>query len=192
MSHLEIWMLGVALAMDCLAISLATGVGARRWVWVPMMTMALSWGLFQGGMTILGFAGASLLSGIIVRIGPWVAASMLLLLGLKMLHEGRESRRTSVPGRIPGLQDTLLMAVATSIDAFAVGVSLTCIHYTASRMIYPVAVISFCSWAISIAGLVAGIRAAQRISWPTEPAGGIVLIALACRIALTEWIDKWL
>ena len=192
MSHLEIWMLGVALAMDCLAISLATGVGARRWVWVPMMTMALSFGLFQGGMTILGFAGASLLSGIIVRIGPWVAASILLLLGLKMLHEGRESRRTSVPGRIPGLQDTLLMAVATSIDAFAVGVSLTCIHYTASRMIYPVAVISFCSWAISIAGLVAGIRAAQRISWPTEPAGGIVLIALACRIALTEWIDKWL
>ena len=69
MSHLEIWMLGVALAMDCLAISLATGVGARRWVWVPMMTMALSFGLFQGGMTILGFAGASLLSGIIVRIG---------------------------------------------------------------------------------------------------------------------------
>ena len=117
---------------------------------------------------------------------------LLLLLGLKMLHEGRESRRTSVPGRIPGLQDTLLMAVATSIDAFAVGVSLTCIHYTASRMIYPVAVISFCSWAISIAGLVAGIRVAQRISWPTEPAGGIVLIALACRIALTEWIDKWL
>lgn len=188
MSHLEIWMLGVALAMDCLAISLATGVGARRMLWRPMMTMAIAFGLFQGGMTMLGFAGASLLSDFFIHTGPWIAAAMLLFLGVKMVREGIHPDHESQQIHIPGLRDTLMMAVATSIDAFAVGVSFSCIRYTVPRMLYPVAVIGFCSWIISIAGLLAGTRAARRISWPTEPAGGIVLIALAIKIALTEYL----
>lgn len=186
MIRLEIWMLGVALAMDCLAISLATGMGVRRMVWMPMMTMALCFGIFQGGMTLLGFSGAHALHTLVSVAGPWVAATLLLALGTNMIVEGIRNGHENKPAKIPTLPGTLLLAMATSIDAFAVGVSFACMSMRPSEIAYPVKVIGFCSWAISLAGLAAGIGAARLIKWPTEPIGGVVLIALGCKTIVTE------
>lgn len=186
MTRLEIWMLGVALAMDCLAVSLAVGMGARRMVWRPMMTMALCFGLFQGGFTLLGFSGAHALGTIINKAGLWIAAALLLGLGTKMVVGGLRDKRDNAVAKLPGLPGILFLSVATSIDAFAVGVSFACMGYQPAAISYPVAVIGFCSWALSVAGLAAGIGAARLIKWPTEPFGGIVLILLGCKIVVTE------
>ena len=59
---LEIWLLGIALAMDCFSVSVAQGLSAKRIVWSPMTALALSFGIFQGGMTLLGYMGTSVFS----------------------------------------------------------------------------------------------------------------------------------
>ena len=183
-------LLAASLCADCFAVSACSSVKLSSLEWKKILPISLAFGLIQSLLLFLGWFFSDFFVGYVEKFAGAIGFLLLLYVGGGMIIEAVKGEME--PRDLNGLKNVIVGGIATSIDAFAVGVSLTCIHYTASRMVYPVAVISFCSWAISIAGLVAGIRAAQRISWPTEPAGGIVLIALACRIAFTEWIDKWL
>ena len=89
MTGLEIWLLAVGLAMDCFAVSIASGILLKRTLWQPMLTMAFFFGLFQAIMPLLGWIGASTFSHLIESLDHWIAFAILAFLGGRMVSLSR-------------------------------------------------------------------------------------------------------
>ncbi len=181
MSNLEIWAVAVALAMDCLSVSLACGIMARRTLPRPMFTMASLFGLFQGGMLLLGFMATTAFSHLVQHLDHWIAFALLTYLGLRMIWEnirGGEEHQSNPFS----LSSTLKLAVATSIDALAVGVSLACLAMPMWRIAYTVGIVALVSFLLTLAGLGVGIFVGRRLRLPMEAVGGCILIGIGIRI----------
>ena len=165
MTGLEIWLLAVGLAMDCFAVSIASGIILKRARLRPMLVMAISFGFFQALMPLLGWIGASFFSHLIESIDHWIAFGILAFLG--------------------SLKVVLALAVATSIDALAVGVSFAFLGIKQfSAILSPIGIIGFVSFALSMVGLMFGIRfgcgIARRLR--AELWGGIILVIIGTKI----------
>ena len=175
-----------ALAMDCFAVSIAAGVILKRIKWRPMLLMALSFGLFQAVNPIIGWVGTDYCRHLIESVDHWIAFAILAFLGGRMIMESfkDEEDKSFNP---ESLKVILTMAVATSIDAFAVGISFSCMGILSfAHLLYPVVVIGFVSLMLSLAGLLLGVkfgkRYAQRIR--AELWGGIILIIIGVKVLI--------
>ena len=159
MTELEICLLAVGLAMDCFAVSIASGIILKRPRWRAMLTMAFFFGFFQALMPLIGWAAASLFSHLIEAVDHWIAFGILAFLGIRMIRESlkdEECRHTFDPTR---LKVVLAFAIATSIDALAVGVSFAFVGMNGAEDILPaVGIIGIVSFILSMAGLLFGIR----------------------------------
>ena len=87
MTGLEVWLLAIGLAMDCFAVSIASGIILKRVQWRPMFVMALFFGVFQALMPLLGWTGASTFSHLIESVDHWIAFAILAFLGGHMVRE---------------------------------------------------------------------------------------------------------
>lgn len=174
---IEIILIAMALAADCLTVSIAAGVATRRLIWRPMTLMVLSFGIFQGGMTVAGYYGMELLANRVQDFDHWIAFFLLCYIGINMI---RTAWRKDESPRVDflSLRNIPILALATSIDAFAIGISFACTSFLWSYAI----IIAVTSSIATIAGLGTGIQIGRRISFPTEPVGGIVLIAIGIKI----------
>lgn len=194
MTTIEIWLLAVGLAMDCFAISIASGILLKRTLWRPMLMMAFFFGLFQAGMPLIGWACASTFSHLIEDVDHWIAFGILAFLGVRMVRESfkeEDCRQDFDPTR---LKVVLMLAVATSIDALAVGVSFAFLGMKSVAAILPsVGIIGFVSFALSLAGLLFGIRfgcgIARRLK--AELWGGIILILIGLKILIEHLIQHY-
>ncbi len=186
MGTLEIWFLAVALAMDCFAVSTTSGIMLKSFNWRVMLATALSFGIFQGMMPLIGWFCFMHFSGLLQEIDHWIAFGLLTYLGVKMIMDAfKPEEAHSIDPKKP--TTILVMAVATSIDALAVGISFACLDYKAvSELIYPVVVIGFVSLAMSLAGLSLGIVCGKKLERRIRPEliGGIILILIGIRILL--------
>lgn len=178
MSLLDIVLIGIGLAMDCFAVSLSHGLGARRWY--PMVVvMALAFGLFQGGMPLIGYFAGTLFATFFSRFAPWIALALLAVIGGKMvwesLHEGDEDK----PCKDLTLPHILVLAVATSIDALATGV----IFIPQPDILWlGVSVIAFISFLFALAGYGIGVVFGTRFRINMELVGGLILILISLKI----------
>lgn len=185
MTSFEIWLLAVGLAMDCFAVSIASGIVLRRVQWRAMLLMSLSFGIFQALMPLIGWTAASLFSHLIEEIDHWVAFGILGFLGVRMIREGLKSedcRETFDPTR---LFVVFTFAVATSIDALAVGVSFAFVGMEGVGGILPaVGIIGFVSFLMSLLGLCFGIRCGCGLArkLKAEVVGGVILVLIGCKI----------
>ncbi|MGM9620074.1 MAG: manganese efflux pump MntP family protein [Bacteroidaceae bacterium] len=186
MSELEIWFIGLALAIDCFTISIAAGLQARRVKALPMGLMTLSFGIFQAGMTWLGYMGLSLFAHHIEQVDHWIAFALLSYTGCRMIWEGiHADSKPSGSTSMLCTHSILTLSVATSIDALAVGISLACLPQGSLRGIaYTVGVIGICSTVMSIIGLAAGIIAGRKVNWHAEVIGGSVLLIIGIKILI--------
>ena len=183
MSAMELWMLALALAVDCFTVSMATGVVARRVVLPRMTMMALSFGLFQGAMTWIGYSGVMCLNALIQHIDHWIAFGLLTYLGLRMIWEGLHPQGDT-GCRVLSCRNILTMSVATSIDALAVGISFACVSEMGHDILQAVGVIALCSFLLSVVGLGLGIGVGRKLNFHAEVAGGLVLIAIGIKILI--------
>ncbi len=87
MTGIELWLLAVGLAMDCFAVSIASGIILKRTQWKPMLTMALAFGIFQALMPFIGWLCAKSFSHLIENVDHWIAFAILAFLGGKMIWE---------------------------------------------------------------------------------------------------------
>ncbi|MCH5303116.1 MAG: manganese efflux pump [Prevotella sp.] len=184
MSIFDIWLLAVALAMDCLAISIVSGVIVRR----VIVRMALLFGLFQGLMPVLGWLGMSSFSQQLEAIDHWIAFGLLVLIGGNMIREAVSGREDEHFNPL-GLSMQLMLAVATSIDALAIGISMACTGYhRLAQLAVPVGIIGLVSLVFSLVGQGLGIRFGQRIAQRLKPEllGGIILILIGVKILVTH------
>lgn len=186
---LEIWLLGVALAMDCFSVSIAQGLSARRVIWPTMTALALSFGIFQGGMTLFGYMGTSFFSQHLQHL-DYIAVVLLLYLGLKMIWDGiKKKTEGTVAANMLKPLSIATLSVATSIDALAVGISFACLQdITLQPVLKAAGIIGLCSTLFSVAGLWIGIKASQHINIRSEILGGIILICIGIKILIEHLI----
>ncbi|MCQ2348229.1 MAG: manganese efflux pump MntP family protein [Paludibacteraceae bacterium] len=176
MDLLSIILLGIALAMDCFAVSIAQGLQQRRWC--PMaLVMAVLFGLFQGGMPLIGYGVGSVFALIVKRFAPWIALLLLGWIGGKMVYEACHLHDTDKPADW-SLANMFLLAVATSIDALATG--LIFIPY-ARQLWLGVGVIAFCSLFFSLLGYLLGVFVGK-VKVNVELIGGLLLIGIGIKI----------
>ena len=192
MSFFELFVTAVALSMDAMAVSVASGLSAAKVRLRDALFMALAFGVFQAAMPTLGFYIIPLLSSIfgsgvetfVQSIDHWVAFVLLAFIGGKMIFEAiknEEEETGSDPFR-PG--NVLLLAVATSIDALATGIVFSSFGFTTGRLIFSVLLIGVVTFLLSLFGVLAGKKLGERFKRWAVLAGGIVLVCLGLKILL--------
>ncbi len=191
MTGLEIWILAVGLAMDCFAVSIASGIILKRVQWKPMLVMAFAFGLFQAIMPFIGWSCARTFSHLIESVDHWIAFGILSILGGRMIIESfkdEDCRQTFNPAS-PKVVFT--MAVATSIDALAVGVSFAFLGMKSyTQIISPILIIGVVSFVLSLLGLIFGIQCGCGLArkLKAELWGGIILVAIGLKILVEHLI----
>ena len=191
MSAIEIWLIAVSLAMDCFAVSIASGILQKRYVWSNMLPMALSFGWFQGMMCAVGWLAFIYFSGWVESVDHWIAFGLLALIGGNMIKDGLTEGDEEHHFNPASAWVILTLAVATSIDALAVGISFACLDYQEfSSLVYPVIVIGFVSLVFSLMGLYLGVTFGKKIEQKLKPelVGGIILVLIGVKI-LFEHLD---
>ena len=186
MTTLEIWLLGVALAMDCFSVSLASGAILRKFLWITILTMAFFFGLFQALMPCIGWLLTTNFQQELEAYDHWIAFALLLYLGGSMIRESLsdEEEKAFNPQK---LKVILTLAIATSIDALAVGISFVCTGYERwMQLLFPVAVIGITSFLFSVAGNTLGVLFGRKYDFKAEMIGGIVLICIGLKVLLTH------
>lgn len=192
MTGIEIWLLAVGLAMDCFAVSIASGITLNRIRWKPMLVMAFFFGLFQAVMPLIGWLGTHFFSHLIEAVDHWIAFGILLFLGGRMVRESFKEEEVRHMPDATRLSVVLTLAVATSIDALAVGVSFACLGVDRwSSILPPTGIIGLVSFLFSMTGLLLGIRfghgLARRLK--AERLGGLILIAIGIKIVLEHTMN---
>ena len=193
LSFLDIALLSVALAMDCFTVSIVCGISCRRWIPRLMLQMSVLFGVFQALMPLIGWLGTSLFSQYLEAVDHWIAFGLLSFLGGRMIREsvsaGNNEEHHSIPS---ALSTQLLLAVATSIDALAIGISFACTGYkTVAQLSFPLVVIGVGSFLFSVLGNRLGIRFGIAIRRKLNPElfGGLVLIFIGIKVLLTHILN---
>ncbi len=187
MTELDIWLLAIGLSMDCFAVSIASGILLKRPMLRPMLFMAFCFGFFQAMMPLLGWTGTKLFSHLIESIDHWIAFAILAFLGGRMIFESLKKEDCKHEFDPTSVKVVLSMAVATSIDALAVGVSFACSGINDfNRILYPVGIIGLVAFILSLVGLMFGIRFGCSLARKlhAELLGGIILIAIGSKILI--------
>jgi manganese efflux pump family protein len=181
MGPLALLAVAFALAMDAFAVAIVTGLGLRPLTWRPVARMAGAFGGFQALMPALGWSAGAAVHHYIAAFDHWIACGLLAIVGGHMAIESlreEEERAPSDPTRGVTL---LLLAVATSIDAFAVGLSLAMVR---SGIVVPVIVIGVVAAVMTAVGMLLGRRLGVRWGKRVEVIGGLVLIAIGVKIVI--------
>ena len=183
---LDTILIALALAMDCFAVSAVCGVIIRRFEGRVMLPIAFFFGLFQGLMPLIGWALTSSFSHYLEAVDHWIAFGMLAVIGGKMIADSfkAEEDKSMNPRN---LRTQLLLAVATSIDALAVGISYACTGYqTIASIAVPVVVIGIVSFMMSLLGFTVGVKFGEAVVKKLRPEllGGIILIGIGVKILI--------
>ena len=183
MTFIEVLLIAVGLAMDAFTVSL--GIGTTRYADEPRSVFRLSFhfGLFQALMPVLGWLAGTTVARYISGVDHWVALGLLSFVGVRMIRSGLDHEtesHLSDPSRGGML---VLLAVATSIDAFAIGLSLAMLNV---QIAYPAVVIGVVTGGLSLFGLRAGNRLGKRFGKRMEIVGGLILIAIGLRVLISH------
>lgn len=185
MSELEIWMLAIGLAMDCFTVAIASGIILKCTLLRPMLVMSFFFGLFQALMPLAGWLGTTYFSRFIADYDHWIAFGILAFLGVRMIKESFEDEEEKKDFNPASLKIVTVLAVATSIDALAVGISFACLGYDSlTDIAYPILIIGLTSFLLSLVGLLLGIRFGKGIARKIRPEllGGGILIIIGTKI----------
>lgn len=185
MGFLELFLIGVGLSMDAFAVAICQGLSMTKIKWGHALTVGLYFGGFQALMPLLGWVLGSQLSGYIQQYDHWVAFILLLLIGGNMIREAlsgeEDEAEDAAAGGGPDHKKLFLMAIATSIDALAVGVTFAFLETPILSAVCLIGVTTFC---ISVAGVAVGCWFGARYKQRAEITGGVILVLLGCKILL--------
>jgi putative Mn2+ efflux pump MntP len=183
MGLLEVLLISVGLAMDAFAVALGVGATRRIHTRRPVFRLSFHFGLFQFLMPVLGWLGGTTVAHLISGVDHWVAFGLLAYVGARMVQSGLSpdaERRLGDPSRGRLL---VMLSVATSIDAFAIGLSLAMLRV---NILEPSIVIGLVAAGFTWAGLALGGRLSGKFGKRAEVAGGALLIAIGLRILLSH------
>ena len=177
----ELFVIAVGLSMDAFAVSVCKGLSVRKLSLKHCLLAGLYFGGFQAAMPLAGYLLGIRFQQMITSVDHWIAFVLLCLIGGNMV---RESRSTGEGDRLDDSFDVktmLLLAVATSIDALAVGVTFAFLNVRIVPAVSFIGVVTFC---LSAAGIKAGNLFGNKYESKAELAGGLILIVMGTKILL--------
>lgn len=183
-----IFLIALGVSADAFAVALGKGLHMRRLNYRHAAVIAVTFGVFQALMPLLGWLLGTQLEHYITEIDHWAAFGLLVLIGGKMLWDAfSASEDTAGTDDRLHLRQVLLMGVATSVDALAVGISLAFLSVSIAEAI---TLIGLTTLVLSFAGVLLGHRVGLRFRGPAEITGGIILILIGTNI-LFEHLHIW-
>ena len=180
----ELLLLAVGLSMDAFAVSVCKGLSLRRATFRAEITCGVWFGGFQALMPLIGFFLGTLFAVAIQAVDHWIAFGLLAIIGVNMLKEAlsHEEECGCENSADLSLKTMFVMAVATSIDALAVGISLAMVGNV--NIFFAVTMIGICTCLLSMLGVKIGNVFGSRFEAKAEIAGGVILILLGLKILL--------
>lgn len=175
----ELFVIAVGLSMDACAVAVCKGLAVGRAKPGHCVLAGLYFGGFQAGMPLVGYLLGVRFQNIIVSIDHWIAFVLLGLIGFNMIREATGDEENLDPSF--GFRAMLPLAVATSIDALAVGVTFAFLQV---RIIPAVSFIGITTFVFSAIGVAVGARFGGKFGQKAELAGGVILIAMGTKILL--------
>lgn len=180
MSLPELLIIAVGLSMDAFAVSICKGLSMKTMSWKNAVIVGLYFGGFQALMPAAGYLLGSQFREAIVSVDHWIAFALLVLIGLNMVKESR-SRDVECSDCSVAFGNMILLAIATSIDALAIGVTFAFLQV---RIMAAVSMIGCVTFLLSIAGVKTGNVFGVRYKSRAELAGGLILILMGTKILL--------
>lgn len=183
MNIAELFLLSVGLAMDAFSASVCEGVRMKKINSMGAVLTALFFGIFQAGMPLIGYFLGSRFSEITTAYDHWIAFVLLGVIGGKMLWEAFHPETDNEKAYTFNLKEIIVLSVATSIDALAVGIVFSA---QKTNILFSVSAIGIVTFLLSLAGVVIGNRFGEKYGNKAEVAGGIVLIFIGVKLLLQD------
>lgn len=184
MGLLELFLIAVGLSMDAFAVAICKGLCMKKCTWRKGAIVGLYFGIFQGGMPLIGYFLGVQFKDMITSIDHWIAFVLLALIGANMVKEALTDDDEEVckaDGDELAVKEMLGLAVATSIDALAVGVTFAFLQV---QIVPAVSFIGVTTFLISMAGVKIGNIFGAKYKTKAEFAGGVILILMGLKILL--------
>ena len=184
MSFFEIFMIGVGLSMDAFAVSICKGLNMRKLEKMQTLVIALFFGGFQALMPFIGWLLGKQFESYITSFDHWIAFILLAFIGGKMLWDvwkGGDGETKAAETTALDIKELFMLAIATSIDALAVGISFAFLQVNITSAI---TLIGCTTFVISAAGVFAGHKFGNKYEDKASIAGGIILILIGLKILL--------
>lgn len=180
MDFISTLLIAIALAMDAFSVSLTKGFTLKKITKSQVLWFAIFFGGFQALMPVLGWLGGIQLEWLITTFAPWVAFILLLLIGSNMIRESFSNDEEDSSDKF-SFKELTLLAIATSIDAFAVGITYAVLK---TDILIPIIMIGVTAFIFTIIGLYLGKKIGNYFGDKFEILGGVILILLGVKILL--------
>lgn len=178
MPFLTDFLLGLGLSMDAFAVSMSSGTMIRPFQVKDAFKLAVFFGGFQALMPIIGWLGGNLVQAFVSAYASWIAFGLLAFIGIKMIYEAfygnPDEKAASLSYRM-----LFMLAIATSIDALAVGISFAILK---TSVFEPAVIIGCVTFIMSFCGAILGYRIGRFLENEVEILGGLILIGLGIKI----------
>ena len=180
MSIVEIVIIAIGLAMDAFAVSVCKGLSMKRMNWKKATIIATYFGGFQALMPLIGFLLGFAFSDIVSSIDHWIAFMLLSIIGANMIKDSTDDEIEKRNDKID-VKTMMLLAIATSIDALAVGVTFA---FLKVNIVLAILIIGIIAFILSMLGVKIGNKFGDKLQNKAELTGGIILIVIGLKILL--------
>ena len=180
MSLLEIIFIGVGLSMDAFAVAVCKGLSMKKINWKNTIIIALYFGIFQALMPVLGYFLGSTLSTFVEKIDHWMAFGLLSIIGINMIKESTDDELEKRNDKVD-FKTMIVLAIATSIDALAVGITFA---FFKVNLLLAITIIGVVTFVLSIIGVLIGNKFGDKLQNKAELTGGVILIIIGLKILL--------
>ena len=180
MDTISIILIAIGLSMDSFAVSLSNGLCLKNLSLKKILTISLSLSIFQALMPLIGWLAGSGIETYIKEFDHWIAFILLSFIGIKMIYDAMMNKNHESVNQLK-IPTLMAQSFATSIDAFAVGISLALLNIS---IVAPVIIIGITTLIFSLLGLQLGKLFGKKIGKPVEIFGGLVLLGIGIKILI--------
>lgn len=180
MGIVELLLIGIGLAMDAFAVSVCKGLSLKKLSIKKALIVGIYFGLFQGGMPVIGYFLGSTFESLITQIDHWIAFILLLFIGGNMIKESLSKECEDSNDKVD-FRTMLPLAIATSIDALAIGITFA---FLKVNILVAVLIIGIITFVLSFIGVIVGKKVGCKYKNKAEFIGGIILILMGIKILL--------
>ena len=180
MGIIEIVLIGLGLAMDAFAVSICKGLSMKKMNWKSAIIISLYFGIFQSFMPVVGYFLGSTFESFVTNIDHWIAFVLLSLIGGNMIKESFDSEDTKKNDKVD-FKTMIVLAIATSIDALAIGITFA---FFEVNLLLSISIIGIITFLLSILGVKIGNKFGDKYQNKAEFVGGLILVLLGIKILL--------
>ena len=182
MGIIEVILISIGLAMDAFAVSICKGLSMKKMNWKKALIIGAYFGIFQALMPTLGYFLGTRFEHLVINIDHWIVFILLVFIGVNMIREAldTECKEESSNDTIK-FKDMVILAIATSIDAFAVGITFA---FLDTNIIFAFSSIGIITFLISVLGVKIGNRFGDKYENKAEFVGGLILILIGLKVLL--------